>query len=132
MGMYTELFLQLKLKDDLPTEIVQTLRYMLDNDCGAPKEPPFDASRWNWMLRCSSHYHYPYAHSFLDEPTYNGDSYHFFVRCDFKNYSGELEGFLEWIAPYVETQDLHYQGHWMYEGMEHPKRIIFNDGVVSY
>jgi hypothetical protein len=133
MGMYTELFLQVKLNDDVPSDVIKTLKHMINNnEKERPDIPPFSASRWEWMLQSSSYYHYPHAHSFLDEPNFETDSYHLFIRCDFKNYNGELEGFLTWIAPYVEEQSEHYQGHHFYEEADSPTRIRFYDGKVDF
>jgi len=122
MGMYTELFLQVKLKKTTPPEIIQTLRYMIGEDVDRPPAP-FEAERWDYMLQCSSFYHYPFAHSFLDGRIGN---LYLFVRCDFKNYTGELKQFLDWIAPHVEYLPGHYEGHHFYEESTNPTRIYFN------
>jgi len=133
MGMYTELFLQVELKEDTPVEVLDTLRYMMGEEVGYTPAKPFEAHRWDFMLRCSSFYHYPFAHSYLDGDPYVGyKGYFLFVRCDFKNYTGELSGFLEWIAPYVYGDDSHYEGHWRYEEDEEPTRIRFGGGKVHY
>jgi hypothetical protein len=132
MGMYTELFLQVRLKGETPVEILDTIKFMLGTS-DIEVLQPFEADRWSHMLQSSSFYHYPYAHSSLDGKPYDGFSGNFlFVRCDFKNYTGELKGFLNWIAPYVEEEGLHYQGHWRYEEYDLPTRITFHKGTVSF
>ena len=132
MGMYTELFLQVELKEDTPPEVLQTLRVMLgESDADVPT--PFESTRWKYMLRTASFYHYPYAHSFLDGKPYVGFKGHFlFVRCDFKNYNSELSDFLNWIAPHVVSNRVKYQGYWLYEEDDEPTRIQFIDGKVDF
>lgn len=125
MGMYTELFLQVPLKKDTPKSMLNTLRFMLGESVQEEVSPPFDSPRWEWMLRSSSHYHYPVAHSSLDYLNYV-DQHYLFVRCDLKNYEGEIDSFLKWVSPYVEPQDeYHYSGHYRYEESVEPTRIIF-------
>jgi len=133
MGMYTELFLQVELKEDTPDSVLDTLNYMLGENIGYTPTRPFGAERWDFMLRCASFYHYPFAHSVLDGKPYPSHKGHFlFVRCDFKNYTGELSGFLEWIAPHVHEDSHNYQGHWRYEEDEEPTRIRFSGGRAYY
>ena len=125
MGMYTELFLQVQLKEGVPEPILNTLRFMLGEDVKEEVSPPFESPRWEWMLRSSSHYHYPVAHSFLDYLGYV-DRYYLFIRCDFKNYNSEIESFLKWVSPYVEPEgEYHYSGHYRYESNVEPTRIVF-------
>lgn len=131
MGMYTELFLQVGLKEDTPDEVINTLAYMLGETEREPEEAPFESDRWEFMLRCSSHYHYPFSHSHLDKAAYL-NQFFLFVRCDFKNYSNKLGKFLNWIAPWVDSESSRYQGHHMYEECEKPTQIKFNSGKVDF
>src|SRR5690606_1540219 len=61
----------------------------------------FLTERWKWMLTSCSHYFVPESTSKLDINDYCS-SKHLSVRCDLKNYSGEIEAFLDWLAPSVE------------------------------
>ena len=131
MGMYTELFLQVNLKKETPEEVIKAIEVMIgtsDEDI----EPPFKGERWDFMLRQSSHYHFPFSVAKLEQLPYLEDKYFLFVRCDFKNYDGELSKFLEWLAPWVCPADTHYQGHHMYEECEEPTRIVFTEHGVEY
>jgi hypothetical protein len=125
MGMYTELFLQVGLKSDTPKNVIDTLNYMLGNTEEVPDLVYTTQGRMMWMLQSSSFYHYPFAHSHLDRIDYS-NSYYLFVRCDLKNYSNEIEEFLDFISPHVDGRDCKYQGHYLYEGSEFPTRLSFH------
>ena len=102
MGMYTELVLKARVKHDLPADIEAVLQYLF-NDAGAgeplrPHHEFFQCSRWAAIGSCSSHYHIPWATS-----RYAGG--HIFSRSDLKNYEGEIDKFIDWISPYLETSN---------------------------
>lgn len=129
MGMYTELFLQLQLSGDTPPEVIKTLNYMGGAEGCESISQPFKGSRWNIMLQCNSHYHFPLSVFQLKYLSYI-DEYLLFVRCDFKNYEGEVENFLNWIAPWVLDTDDVYAGHYMYETSTEPTRVCFKGGKL--
>ena len=131
MGMYTELFLQVNLKKETPEDVIKALKVMIGSS-DEYIDPPFDGERWEYMLRQSSHYHFPISVAKLEQLPYIPGEYYLFVRCDFKNYDGELQKFLEWLAPWVCSGDTHYQGHHMYEECEEPTRIVFTGYGVNY
>lgn len=130
MGMYTELFLQVTLDRDTPDDVIWTLKYMTRQSQIKPVAYPFPEGRHDWMLRCSSFYLFPHAFSEVLGPEFEGDRNRLFVRCDLKNYEGEIEAFLDWLAPYVE-EDYHYQGHYMYEEDSQPTRVYFRNKTWS-
>jgi len=127
MGMYTELFLQVELKEDTPNEIIDTLRYMMAEDVEEPVRPPFTADRWKSMLRMVT-FTFPVGHRELTKCELS-KNYYLLVRCELKDYDGEILKFLNWIAPYI-TDNTHYQGHYLYEQDEEPTRFYFREGKV--
>lgn len=130
MGMYTELFLQVQLNGDTPKDVINTLLYMGDEYSGEEEiEQPFEGSRWDFMFKCNSHYHFPLSIFKLTYLDYVNE-YLLFVRCDFKNYENEVGNFLDWVAPWVEDTYGHYAGHYIYEGDKEPTRIIFQGGKL--
>lgn len=133
MGMYTELHFNAGMIRDLPRQIVDTLSYMTDQVRGAPVELPrhplFDTQRWDFMLRCDSAYFPATPASSLD---YDEDArrYYLHVRCNLKNYDGEIGKFLDWVMPYVDA-DTECLGYHRHEENDHPTLIykIAPDGA---
>lgn len=123
MGMYTELNLNVELKKDTPKNIICILKYMLDTDLPQPILPNhelFSAERWDWMLRCDSYYFDADTHSTLRKDFQGGNYLN--IQCNLKNYSSEIEHFINWITPYVDTDG--YWGHLRYEEAMLPTIIV--------
>lgn len=125
MGMYTELHYNVELRKDVPAEVLAALRYMLDHD--QPKaqcdHPLFKTDRWPVMLRISSAYFPARTHSELFEEY---DQWHLGVRCNLKNYCGEIEKFIDWMDPYVNAFEGDFLGFHRYEESEDP--VIIRKG----
>jgi len=124
MGMYTELNYNTELKQSTPTDVIVLLEYMVgerDNFIGLlPDNPLFeDTGRWPFMLRCDSYYFDADTHSTLrfDEISM---SYYLCIQTNLKNYSAEIENFIDWIAPYIEQHDGAYLGFYRYEESDWP------------
>lgn len=127
MGMYTELVLNVSLKSDIPAAALEVLKGMIvGDDVITPDREHrlFKTERWNWMLMSSSHYFVPEAHSKLITNTYC-DSVHLTVRCDLKNYTGEIEAFIHWLAPFTDDG---FAGYSRYEEDDAPTLIFFEGG----
>jgi hypothetical protein len=122
MGMYTELHYNVELRKDVPAEVLATLRYMLKND--EPKtqcdHPLFKTDRWPVMLRMSSAYFPARTHSELFKEY---DQWYLGVRCNLKNYCGEIEEFIDWLDPYVKAFKGDFLGFSRYEESEDPTII---------
>ena len=64
MGMYTELNFNFELKSSTPQKVINTIKYMLDNNLreefNPPPPPPehelFNHFRWLSLMNCSSSY----------------------------------------------------------------------------
>ena len=114
MGMYTEIVVGIALKGDAPESVVKAVRYMASTDQDGRTKPddfPLKGDRSEWMFHGSSYYfpnNIPHCSMIQDtiDKTWQLD-----VRANIKNYSGEIEEFFEWIAPYVESQ-----GEWTIMG----------------
>lgn len=106
MGMYTELFICCRVKND--ENVINILKYMLkDKNSTKPELPDhelFKTDRWEFMLIGSSYYFVPETVHCL---TWNkiGNYWSFINRSDFKNYDEEIAKFINWITPYVEDGD---------------------------
>lgn len=128
MGMYTELYLRSALKNDTPQEVIDLLRMMVAGD--PPATTPFGGGRCPWMLRCASHYHFPFAQSSMDYADYV-KRWYLFVRCDLKNYEREIEAFLKWIAPHLYACEGDYVGHTRYEEDDLPTHLVYGKGLLK-
>lgn len=107
MGMYTELIISCRLKQNTPIEVIETLQWMclpLPRPEPKPASYPFGSgedNRISIMFRCSSAY-FP----FTMEPKFTKDAfdqYTLITRSNIKNYSNEIERFLDWLKPYIES-----------------------------
>ena len=130
MGMYTEMVMAVELKNDTPQQVRDVLGSMTgveEVEYSTPNHPLFQAARWKWMLNGDSAYFEGDSRSTLTEK-YLG--YHTLtIRCNIKNYDGELEKFLEWITPYVSSKG--FAGYTRYEETEDPTLIYFDEtGLV--
>ncbi len=112
MGTYTELNIGIELKKDIPNSIIEVLKIMTSLDdidiTEVPDHPLFKTESWERMLMCESYYFD--AKSVLRFEYDAISKTHFLtVICNLKNYDNEIQKFLDWICPYINTQD--YIGH---------------------
>ena len=131
MGMYTELVLAAKIKND--AEAIDILNYMLGNTEIEPKLPQhalFKTERWTFMLRTESAYFDGITHSELRREVYydNETVYFLTVRTNLKNYGSEIEHFLDWLNPYIETRG--FLGYTRYEECADPTLIYKNNESI--
>jgi len=101
MGMHTELIFGASLKEDTPTEVIETLKYMMGYREEKPTDFPFNDVRCERLFSGSSFYfgvHKPVNKMIYDEVVKN---WMVSTRSNIKNYNGEIETFLEWIKPHI-------------------------------
>jgi hypothetical protein len=132
--MYTELHLNVELKRDTPDEVIGVLRAMVDgramvDDITGPDHPLFSTQRWRSMLRIDSAFFPADTRSTL---RYDNFSKSFFlcIRCNLKNYDGEIEHFIDWISPYVEDEG--FAGYSRYEEADDPTLIYIKDSHAQH
>jgi hypothetical protein len=142
--MYTELVLALELVKDPPDEVVRALQYMTSSELdeyeegGARdiKHPFFRRERWRVTLRGDSYYFPGDSHA-----TFRFDAianrWFLTVRSNMKNYDGEIQAFLSFIAQYTEPgyvrdDETFFVGYARYEENNDPTLIYFtvNRGVI--
>ena len=133
MGMYTELVMNVGLKDDTPQGVIDLLKAMVAGDgftLKPPKayehEPLFSTDRWRHMLKSCSYYFIPESNSKIIEA--NGR--YVSIRCDLKNYDGEIGKFADFIAPFVECDG--FGGYSRYEEDDHPTLLYFKGGKAVW
>lgn len=132
MGMYTELVLGIEVEDN--EKVIQTLKYMLDETEYKPEweHELFKTDRWEYMLRCDSYYFDGQTDSKLvtDDLYKDKPMYYLNVRCNLKNYDGEIRKFLDWLCPYIKTYG--FLGYERYEECEDPTLIYRTDNGIEY
>jgi hypothetical protein len=136
MGHYTELHCLIKLRKDLPDEVVALLhRVVVLGDLGTPypnvwtndevfkpfiDDPFFIAPRWYQLL-----------HGSFIRHAVTGN-YLLILDAEFKNYDGELQKFLDWIIRYVSNRKrIMYLGWWSHEGIDDRMPIHLFNGRIS-
>ena len=134
MGMYTELNIGVKLYSNTPENILDILRYMVGDiniePDDKPNHPLFETDRWRMLFMSDSYYFDGITNSVLD---YDGitEAYYLTVRSNFKNYDDEINKFLDFIRPYLDTKG--FLGYYRYEEDEYPV-LIYNsyreDGIT--
>lgn len=128
MGMYTEIYLSVSLKEDTPSNIIDVLKYMFSDKCdNQPKDLPkhefFILPRWEMIGRGSSCYFVPRPTSAMWEEYYS-DGWYITSRSDLKNYSGEVEAFFDFLMPYVDAHEGEFIGYSRYEEDDTPAIIL--------
>lgn len=126
MGMYTELVMACEIKKSTPTYITVVLAGMCDGDDISPEiipeHPLFKTERWSSMLTTDSAYFSGDTHS---ECTWDefSEKYGLTIRCNLKNYGGEIEHFVDWLRPYIDAPDGEFLGYSRCEEDDHPTLI---------
>ena len=127
MGMYTELYLSCSLKPDLPENVKQVIEYLFNDPYFVLAEPEdlpvhefFRTRNWSAIGTSCSYYFVPFSVSVFKEN-------YLTMRCDLKNYEGEIEKFLDWIDPYLNHFEGDHLGHYRHEENELPT-LIFKKG----
>lgn len=121
--MYTEFVFAVSLLHDTPKNVLSILDYLV-NDKGdissiIPNHEFFNCDRYAYIARCSSYY-FGYSNSnssfIINEGKFSNE-YLLSIRSSVKNYSNEIDKFVDWIRAYVKsgsgTKDL--LGYKLYE-----------------
>lgn len=119
MGMYTEIRINCKLKNDAPKEVINILIYLATGEDFYKKSIPdhefFKSERWEYIFRMTSAY-------FDDERCSAvvkwGDHFRILSVSNLKNYDHEIQKFLEWLYPYVDAEPNEIFAKYRYEESE--------------
>lgn len=122
MGMYTELVLKCQIKANAPEDVMDVIRYMFAGGERPEKLPEhvfFSLPHWDMIGDRNGFYHH--------HDVFN--IYHIGNQCIFshsyiKNYSGEIQEFLDWIKPYIDAMEGQCIGWTWYEEELQPTLII--------
>lgn len=118
MGMYTEIFVKVEIKDE---SVVKVIQHMISQDktileySEIPDHSLFLKPRWQFMLNCSSYVPKAVKDFWFDEIS---ESQWLVSRSDLKNYDQEIEAFFDWIKPYCLNVGM--IGYSLYEERSEP------------
>jgi hypothetical protein len=133
MGMYTELNIGVKLKEETPPDVIAALNFMATGELKPdplPDHALFRTERWDWALRSGGSYYFdarPVLEWRQDEIN---KQWYLTVCTNIKNYSQEWERFLDFIAPWLDAgPDEDYIGTYRYEENDRPT-LLFADGAT--
>ena len=132
MGMYTEINLGLCFKKNTLDEIINTIWCLLgEKEWGKefPNHNFFKCDRFKMVLGCDSAYFDGITDSKMEFNNIDG-CYHLNVRSNLKNYGNEIENFIDYISPYIETDG--FIGYMRYEECDNPTLIYCNNGKIEY
>ena len=127
MGMYTEINICFDLIKNVSKDVVDILYYLINGVSVSFTELPehdfFKCDRWNMIACCDSYY---FDGSTNSKMIFDGisDTWKINIRANLKNYDNEIEKFLNWLKPYIETKG--FIGYKRYEECEEPV-LIYND-----
>jgi hypothetical protein len=118
MGMYTEIFVNVDLKNDTPISVIEVLTAMCNKDSDAKclKDKP---NRWSLMFNNGSYYHPLTECGRLTCDEISGH-YSLIAKGDIKNYDSEIEQFFDYIAPWCEND---FMGYHKYEEDREPTLV---------
>lgn len=122
MGMYTEIYINVDLKEDTPEDIIDALKVMCgesDTDSAIQGKP----ERWRYLFNNGSYYTPSTSCANL---TYDHISKQWSLlgKGDIKNYENEIEQFFEWIMPYIDGKPGDFIGYTRYEEYQQPELIF--------
>ena len=127
MGMYTEIHYNAELRTDVPADIMAILKFLVEDGeepAVLPEHPFFKCERWRFLATMDSYYFAADTHSTLryDE---NGRCHYLCIRANLKNCGGEIESFVDWVAPYIHAIDGDFLGFMRYEEDDWPVLIHY-------
>jgi hypothetical protein len=118
MGMYTEVYVNVDLKEETPKQVIDALQEI----CNGITPVGFPARSGSLFLNCS--YYTPrtsVGHLAYDEI---GKQWSLLGKGDLKNYENEIEYFFNFLMPWVDGFPGDFVGYWRYEEDQAPTLIF--------
>lgn len=123
MGMYTEFFFRAQLAKEAPAEVVDYLKYTLEDGRSWATIVPFDdhkffqCRRWDTLLMGGSSLEFPAAgyskFEFIADEGFSGNR--IIIHASLKDYDSETDHFIDWISPYLSAAPGDFLGYTLYE-----------------
>ncbi len=128
MGMYTEIYVNVDLKENTPKEVINILKSMCyESDDSLLEGKP---ARWGYLFSSGSFYT---PNTCCAELTFNQISKQWSLlgKGDIKNYEGEIEEFFSWIMPYVDGREGDFIGYSRYEESQQPTLVYLTEEDIN-
>jgi len=124
MGMYTEIYVNVDLKEETPQEIINTLEKL----CNGVQPNGFPER--SGMLFNNSSYYTP--STCVRSLTYDKtlQRWSFLGKGDLKNHSGEVKHFFSWLMPWVDGIPGDFVGYHRYERWQEPTLVFIPEEKV--
>lgn len=132
MGMYTEVYINVNLVENVPDDVLDVLEKMCDYK--ESHEEFFDQKghpvKWDYLF-CDGSYYTPRTccHNLTFDKIAN--TWSLLGKGDLKNYDNEIEKFFEWIDPYVAANKGEFIGYYQYETEESPT-LVYKQAMSKY
>jgi hypothetical protein len=134
MGMYTEIYINVDLKEDVSEEVIKVLQaicsvndsnYTLIEEQWDNKYP----KKWLHLFRSCSYYT---PNTFCRYLHYDkvSEQWSLLGKGDIKNYGEEIQAFFEWIKPSVDDCSGSFIGYYKYELDDHPT-LVYLDAATE-
>lgn len=132
MGMYTEFNAAMCFKKETPSGVIKIIQCLLGEEKWPeilPDHDFFKCERFCMTLTCGSYY-FPSISDSKMKRDHIDREYHLNIRSNLKNYDNEIEKFLDYIRPYIETEG--FLGYMRYEDSEEPTLIYCDSGKIRF
>lgn len=126
MGCFTEINVNFDLVKDTPEDVVNIMHYLILTNGNEtkpsilPKHEFFKCDRWDSIACCFSYYFDGLTNSQMKYDDIS-KTYRVSIRASLKNYDCEIEKFLDWLLPYIDTNG--FIGYERHEDMDNPTLI---------
>ncbi len=121
MGMYTEIYVNVDLKEDTPQKILDVLRAMCyEHDSEALNGYP---QSWRYLFNDGSYYTPRTSCANFTQDSIDGQ-WSLLGKGDIKNYESEIETFFAFILPHVDGMTGDFVGYHRYEVNQAPTLVF--------
>jgi hypothetical protein len=122
MGYYTEIYINVDLKDTVPEDVINVLKVMCDHEDADLEALTEEQQSWRYLFYSASYYTPNTACRLLTKDEY---CYSLLGKGDTK-YSGFIKDFFEWIMPYIDGNQGDFIGYKRGEDDQIPTLIFLN------
>lgn len=132
MGIYTEINVCFDLHRDTSKEVVDILHSLIDGidePTVLPEHEFFKCDRWRMVACCDSYYFGGFTNNKMIFDTIS-KTWKINIRANLKNYDSEIEKFLDWLAPNIETNGFIGYAKIGYTKFKNPILVYIEDGKV--
>jgi len=126
MGMYTEIYINVDLKKEIPDDVIQVLKAMCrmlpNEECEEVLKPY--PERWHILFGDGSYYTPNTYCRFLKFDDIS-NQWSLLGKGDIKNYGNEIQEFFKWIMPYIDSYPGMFIGYSRYEEDKEPQLYFY-------